>query len=96
MRKERNLLMDVKSEVGAIGCSVFSERSGGLNSLPLVLSSRSFPKHGWVKSHRNRGALDCCVVVLMIAADVIDAVLSVKSVLSDDVVVDSCVIDVAV
>jgi hypothetical protein len=46
MRKERNLLMDVTSEVGAIGGSVFSERSGGLNSLPLVLSSTSFPKHG--------------------------------------------------
>jgi hypothetical protein len=67
-----------------------------LNSLPSIIVSRSFPKHGWVKSHWNRGVIGCCVVVLMIAADVTDVVLSVKSVLSDVIVVDSCVIGVAV
>jgi hypothetical protein len=45
MARERNLLMDVTSDVGAIGGCVLLERIGGLNSLPLVIISRSFPKH---------------------------------------------------
>ncbi len=63
------------SEVGALGGSVLSERYGGLNSSPVVIISKSFPKHGSVKLHSNSGVIGCCVVVLMIVVEVIDAVL---------------------
>ena len=51
MRKERNLLMDVTSEVGAVGGCVWLESVEGRNWVPLVIVNRLSPKQDVVKSH---------------------------------------------
>jgi len=56
----------VTPEVGARGGSEVLERLVGLNSVPFVIPSWPFPKHGVVKLHRYSGRKGCSVVVLEI------------------------------
>jgi hypothetical protein len=65
-RRNDNLLMDVTSEVGAWGGSELSERPTGLNSLPVLVLSWLFPKHGEEKSHWNNGSIGFWVVVVVV------------------------------
>jgi hypothetical protein len=70
-RRNDNLLMDVTSEVGARGGSDLSERSTGLNWLPVVIFSWLFPKQEEEKLHWNNGLKGCCVVVVMDEVEVV-------------------------
>ncbi len=66
------------SEKGTRGGCVSFEIIDGLNSLPLVISSWSCPKHEVLKLHWKTKVIFGAEVVLVIDVNVIDVVLVYK------------------